>query len=141
MKQSWISGFLAFMLMLAMPVLASVPAMHNADANNAPETVQRIVWIDVRSKAEHFIDRIDGDMRTDWEAIVPFAESQFSDKNQPMALYCRSGNRAGKAKAALEAAGFTSVINAGSIGDARAARTTELAAEQCQKGDSTIEGC
>ncbi len=40
-------------------------------------------------------------------------------------LYCRSGGRAGKAKRALEAAGYTSVENAGGIADARKQRGLE----------------
>ena len=83
------------------------------------------IWIDVRSQAEHFIDAIDADTRVDWDDIVPYVEQQFPDKSQSIGLYCRSGGRAGKAKAALEAAGYSNVLNAGSIDDARQTREIE----------------
>merc|ERR1712028_229654 len=35
------------------------------------------------------------------------------DLNYPIAVYCRSGNRAGVAVAALEAAGYTNATNSG----------------------------
>ena len=34
-------------------------------------------------------------------------------KDKPVVVYCKSGGRAGKAKQALEAAGFTRVVNGG----------------------------
>ncbi len=37
------------------------------------------------------------------------------DKNQPIAVYCRSGNRSATAKQLLEAAGFTNVTDLGGI--------------------------
>ena len=39
-------------------------------------------------------------------------------KDQPIYLYCRSGNRSGKATKILEDAGYINVINAGSIQEA-----------------------
>ena len=39
-------------------------------------------------------------------------------KDQPIYLYCRSGNRSGKAAVMLEKIGFTNVINAGGIDEA-----------------------
>jgi phage shock protein E len=35
------------------------------------------------------------------------------DKSKPITVYCKSGSRAGRAKAALEKAGFSNVTNAG----------------------------
>ena len=80
------------------------------------------VWIDVRSAEEVAADSIEGDSH------IPLAEldveqlATLYDKDAELMLYCRSGNRAGQAKELLEAAGFTNVVNAGSIGDVRALR-------------------
>lgn len=39
------------------------------------------------------------------------------DKSKPIVTYCRSGNRAGKARKTLEAAGYTNVTNVGGMTD------------------------
>ena len=80
------------------------------------------VWIDVRTALEHAIDSIDGDRRISHGDIVEKTSELYPDKNTEINLYCRSGNRADKAKAALNAAGYTDVTNSGSIDDARLAR-------------------
>jgi phage shock protein E len=80
------------------------------------------VWIDVRTEAEHRQDHIDGDPLIPHQNIVGQVSEQFPDKDTEIHLYCRSGNRAGKAKSALESAGYTNVKNRGGIADAREAR-------------------
>lgn len=80
------------------------------------------VWIDVRSQAEHTANNIPGDLRIDHLNIVNELASMETDKNADIRLYCRSGNRAGVSKRALEAAGYTSVTNVGSIAQARKER-------------------
>lgn len=80
------------------------------------------VWIDVRSVAEHSIDKIEGDIRISHDNIVPEVNKLFPDKNTDIHLYCRSGGRAGKAMSALTEFGYTNVSNAGGINDARQER-------------------
>ncbi len=77
------------------------------------------VWIDVRSLQEYESDHIVGDIRIAHTTIVEKLAVLYPNKETELHLYCRSGGRAGKAKAALEAAGYTSVQNAGGIADAR----------------------
>lgn len=43
--------------------------------------------------------------------------AEFGDKKKPVVVYCASGNRSGRAKQALESAGYTQVINAGGFND------------------------
>jgi phage shock protein E len=43
--------------------------------------------------------------------------AEFGDKQKPVVLYCQSGNRSGRAKQNLEAAGYTAVTNAGGFRD------------------------
>ena len=39
------------------------------------------------------------------------------DRSKPVVVYCAAGGRAARAKSALEAAGYTHVVNGGGIGD------------------------
>jgi len=80
------------------------------------------VWIDVRTEAEHRQNHIDGDPLIPHQNIVERVTERFPDKDREINLYCRSGNRAGKAKSALERAGYTKVNNVGGVADAREAR-------------------
>lgn len=43
------------------------------------------------------------------------------DRDAPVYVYCASGHRSGRAAGKLESMGFTSVVNAGGIGDLAAA--------------------
>lgn len=79
-------------------------------------------WIDVRSKVEHTLDNIEGDVRISHDEIVTSVKGMFPDKSTEIRLYCRSGGRAGKAMSALKTAGYKNVSNAGSIEDARKER-------------------
>lgn len=98
------------------------------------------VWIDVRGTEEFAADHIDGDVN------IPLAELDAATlaiqygKDAEIALYCRSGNRAGQAKALLEAAGFTQVSNAGGIGDVRELRKIAAAASSSANGAPGTEG-
>lgn len=83
------------------------------------------VWIDVRSAEEYQRDHIEGDLRISHWEIVPGVTERFPDRDTEIRLYCRSGARAGKARSALEAAGYTNVSNVGGIDDARAERGLE----------------
>ena len=79
-------------------------------------------WIDVRSKLEHNIDSIQGDLRISHNDIVQGINELFPDKHTEIYLYCRSGRRAGKAMTALKKAGYTRVSNMSSIENARTKR-------------------
>lgn len=79
-------------------------------------------WIDVRTKVEHMMDSIEGDTRISYGEIVEQVSALYPDKETEIKLYCRSGNRAGKAMAELKKAGYNRVTNEGSIADARQMR-------------------
>ncbi|MEP1216343.1 MAG: rhodanese-like domain-containing protein [Marinobacter sp.] len=85
-------------------------------------TQAKSVWIDVRTEAEHRQNHIDGDPLIPHGNIVARVTERFPDKDTEINLYCRSGNRASKAKSALESAGYTNVNNMGSVTEAREAR-------------------
>jgi phage shock protein E len=73
------------------------------------------IIIDVRTQAEWQVAHLDDVNLVPWEGIVAETDKLQIDKSQPIALFCRSGNRAGKAMALLNAAGYSNVVNLGSL--------------------------
>jgi phage shock protein E len=98
------------------------------------------VWIDVRSPEEFAADHIDGDVNIPLAELDAAALATQYGKDAEIALYCRSGNRAGQAKDLLEAAGFTQVSNAGGIGDVRELRKIAAAASSSANAAPGTEG-
>ena len=74
--------------------------------------------IDVRTPDEYASGHVDGAVNIDWEGATFADEVAALDKNGTYLLYCRSGNRAGQAKTAMEQMGFTNVTNLGGYQDA-----------------------
>ena len=72
--------------------------------------------IDVRTEAEWNTGHLEGALHIEWQDILKI--SSDVDKDEEIFLYCRSGNRSGKAKKILLDAGFVNAKNAGSILDA-----------------------
>jgi len=81
------------------------------------------VWIDVRTVEEYSENHIDGDLNIPLETIDVETFAASYGKGDEINLYCRSGNRAGQAKAILEATGFTNVNNMGGIDDVKQLRS------------------
>ena len=80
------------------------------------------VWIDVRTTEEFSADHIKGDANIPLATVNADELAKKYGKDAELVLYCRSGKRAGEAKALLDAAGFTKVSNAGGITDVRKLR-------------------
>ena len=74
--------------------------------------------IDVRSLEEVKTGIIQDAIHIEWTQIDKEINDIDVTKDQPIYLYCRSGNRSGKATVILEKIGFTNVINAGGIKEA-----------------------
>ena len=64
------------------------------------------VWIDVRTVEEFSTDHIEGDANIPLASIDVEKLAAEYGKDAEIMLYCRSGNRAGQAKALLEQAGL-----------------------------------
>ena len=77
-----------------------------------------MILLDVRTKEEYDIDHIPGAILCD---IMNLLQGDFPDidKNEEIILYCESGNRSMMAKNMLDGAGFTNVVEAGSIDNLR----------------------
>ena len=73
-----------------------------------------MIYIDVRTKREHDADKLVGIINHD---IVQMMQGIFPqvDKDEEITLYCESGNRSMMAKSIMDEAGFTKVIDGGSI--------------------------
>ena len=74
--------------------------------------------VDVRSLEEVKTGIIQDAIHIEWAQIDEEINNIDITKDQPIYLYCRSGNRSGKAAVMLEKIGFTNVINAGGIDQA-----------------------
>jgi len=72
--------------------------------------------VDVRTPEEFADTHIEGAIN------LPLGDlsrrlAELTPKEQPIVVYCRSGNRSGRAKRALEQAGFTAVHDLGAMGN------------------------
>ena len=74
--------------------------------------------VDVRSLEEVKTGIIQDAIHIEWTQIDEEINNIDITKDRPIYLYCRSGNRSGKAAVMLEKIGFTNVINAGGIDEA-----------------------
>jgi len=74
------------------------------------------VIIDVRTIDEYNSGHIENSLNIEWQAIDEINESIAKDEK--IYLYCRSGNRSGKAQNILINMGYKDVINLGGINTA-----------------------
>lgn len=106
------------------PASESLPDRDPALAKRLVEE-EGAVLLDVRTPEEHAEGNLEGSVNISHEKIVEQQADALSeietltggDKSKAIVVYCRSGGRAGKAKAALEAAGYTRVTNVGGMSD------------------------
>ena len=98
--------------------------IENLNPQQAWELLQqntKAVLVDVRSKIEHtFVGHPPGAVHIPWKEtpdwqvnpkFVAEIERLVPDKNAPVLLLCRSGQRSLDAASALEAAGFKRLVN------------------------------
>jgi phage shock protein E len=86
-------------------------------------------WIDVRTADEYASGHVGEAVHIPYEEIGVRISEVTTDKDAEIYVYCRSGRRSGIAKAALDEAGFTRVVNAGGLEDALK-KAAETAAER-----------
>lgn len=80
---------------------------------------QQEVWIDVRTVAEYSEAHMQGAENIPHNEIGERIAALVSDKDTKIQLYCRSGNRAGKALKVLQEMGYTNLHNQGGLSDVR----------------------
>jgi phage shock protein E len=71
------------------------------------------VVIDVRTPDEWSSGHLENAMNIEWQDIQNITNSV--NKDEKIYLYCRSGNRSGRATQILIDAGYSNVTNAGSL--------------------------
>ena len=76
-------------------------------------TSMSMTVIDVRTEAECNTGHLEGALHIEWQDILKVPSD--IQKDQEIFLYCRSGNRSGKATKILIEAGYVNAKNAGSI--------------------------
>ena len=79
-------------------------------------TSMSVTVVDVRTQDEWNRGHLEGALHIEWQDILQLSSDINKDKK--IYLYCRSGNRSGKATKILEDAGYINVVNAGSIQEA-----------------------
>ena len=77
-----------------------------------PMIEQGALLIDVRTMEEFAQGHVDGALNIPYQDTDKLMSAIGTDKTRPVVVYCRSGNRSGKAKVVLEAKGYTNIFNA-----------------------------
>ncbi len=80
--------------------------------------------IDVRTEAEWDTGHLEGALHIEWQDILKLSPN--TPKDEEIYLYCRSGNRSGKATKILLDAGYINAQNAGSILEASKLLDTKI---------------
>lgn len=96
----------------------SKPQTHNGSAVKGANIIAE-TYIDVRTDQEWAAGHLDGAVHFD---LTKMQHGQLPDlpKDTHIALYCRSGHRAGEALAILQQNGFSNLRNAGGFSDLQA---------------------
>jgi phage shock protein E len=111
-----ISPFMVALLLMLTIWLINPAMAGNGDTETAqqawPMIEQGALLIDVRTEEEFISGHIDGALNISWQETDQLITAIGTDKQRPVVVYCRSGNRSEKAKAALETEGYTHIFNA-----------------------------
>lgn len=75
--------------------------------------------IDVRTQSEWNSGHLKKAVHLPLDAFESGIEGLVKDKDATVYLYCRSGNRSGKALKIMQKLGYTNAVNVGGINDAR----------------------
>lgn len=81
--------------------------------SNAQDTSSDTVWLDVRSHEEFASGHLPGAVNIPHTEIAAGIAELKLDKNTPIAIYCKSGRRAGLALEVLQQQGYTNLTNKG----------------------------
>ena len=102
--------------LLALMVLGSFGAF--AEDKHEGTQLSNPILVDVRTDAEWNDGYIETAIHIPLDSILKKIESAVTNKEQIIYLYCRSGNRSGKAEKALQSIGYINAKNIGGINQA-----------------------
>lgn len=94
----------------------------------SPLMLADALWLDVRTAAEYQEGHVEQASNIPHDIIVTGEATINAEKDALIYVYCKSGNRANKAKNALQEQGYERVINLGSLSEAQ--RYLQLNPEQ-----------
>ena len=86
-------------------------------AKEMMENLEEFVLLDARTEEEFFEGHIPGAIVIPHDEIFERAENEISEKDIPVFVYCRSGNRSKTASKALVDLGYSEVYEFGGIID------------------------
>ena len=105
--------------LLLMICLLALSACQNEATAVEPKVLeaiaQRVLIVDVRTPEEFRSGHFPGAINIPHEQIIFGLGERQVRPSDPVVLYCRSGNRSGKAQAALRSIGFSQTLNAGGL--------------------------
>ncbi len=78
------------------------------------ESPDSIVVVDVRTEAEYRSDHIPGAVNIPFDTI--HIDIPTEQKDAPIVVYCRSGNRSSRAAETLRRMGYSNIVDFGGIG-------------------------
>ena len=81
------------------------------------KSVPNALLVDVRNPSEYDGGHIPGSINFALSRILQEAEGEFTDKSQPLYIYCQSGARSARAGKLLDLMGYESVTDLGGIAD------------------------
>lgn len=105
---------LALCLALGLSACGNAPSVTFSDTIVQEAISEKALLLDVRSETEFASGHVKGAINLPMASLENI-ENLASDKDTPIYLYCRSGNRSQKAKTLLEEKGYTKVIDLGGI--------------------------
>lgn len=107
----------AYVLFAAVFIVACSQSEQATEASGESVDASQGVWIDVRSEAAYDNQHLDGAINIAYADIVDGVSDAGLSKDEEISLYCGTGYFAGKAQEALEAEGYTNVVNRGGVRD------------------------
>ena len=88
-------------------------AANNLEAQAWTMIEQGALLVDVRTQQEYDQGALENSLHIPHDQVATKIVEFGNDKNRQIVLYCRSGNRAGKAEAILREMGYQNILNAG----------------------------
>ena len=79
------------------------------------KSVPNALLVDVRNPSEYDGGHIPGSINFPLSRILQEAEGEFTDKSQPLYIYCQSGARSARAGKLLDLMGYEQIIDLGGI--------------------------
>ena len=117
---------LLFVTICTVSVFAQQPQGKLSDTGKKPDKIidqvkkEKAYLIDVRTAEEYNAGHLKYSRNIDFKSPDFKAKVSKLDKSRPVYLYCRSGNRSGKAVDTLKAVGFTKPWNIGGLDSLKA---------------------